>query len=239
MYAGPHRNQQKNGRIWHKIAEIGRIPVIRIASGYALTGVFSIDCNRQETEMQKPLIVMALESEGQGLLESLGFDVLYCGVGKINAAYQLTRRLLADRNREHAFSYVLNMGSAGSHTFSTGMLVAADRFIQHDMNAASLGFAHGETPYDPTPPMITFPRRFDDLPHGVCGSGDCFVQGGLSHRCDIVDMEAYAFAKICLLESLPFACVKYITDEADSNASRDWETNLKRAAEKFAALLKD
>jgi adenosylhomocysteine nucleosidase len=117
------------------------------------------------------------------------------------------------------------MGSAGSNSFSTGMLVAADRFIQHDMNATSLGLAQGETPFDPTPPMITFPRHFHDLPHGVCGSGDCFVQGGLTDRCDIVDMEAYAFAKICLLESLPFACVKYITDGADSNASH-WQTNL-------------
>jgi adenosylhomocysteine nucleosidase len=89
--------------------------------------------------MQKPLIVMALESEGQGLLEPRGLDVLYCGGGKINAAYQLTQRLLADRKREHTFSYVLNMGSAGSNAFSTGMLVAADRFIQHDMNVTSLG----------------------------------------------------------------------------------------------------
>jgi adenosylhomocysteine nucleosidase len=188
--------------------------------------------------MQKPLIVTALESEGQGLLEPLGLDVLYCGVGKINAAYHLTRRLLADRKREHSFSYVLNMGSAGSNSFSTGMLVAADRFIQHDMNATSPGFAPGETPFYPTPPMITFPRHFDGLPHGVCGSGDCFVQGGLTDRCGIVDMEAYAFAKICLLESLPFACVKYITDGADSDASHDWQTNLKRAAEKSAELLK-
>jgi hypothetical protein len=38
---------------------------------------------RPETEMQKPLTVMALESEGQGLLESMGLDFLYCGVGKL------------------------------------------------------------------------------------------------------------------------------------------------------------
>jgi adenosylhomocysteine nucleosidase len=112
------------------------------------------------------------------------------------------------------------------------MLVAADRFIQHDINAASLGFAHGETPFDRAPPMIAFPRHFNDLPHGVCGSGDCFVQGDLTHRCDIVDMEAYAWAKICLLESVPFACVKYITDEADSTLRtigrptlNVWQTN--------------
>jgi hypothetical protein len=154
----------------------GEYPVIRITSVYALICVSSIECERQETEMQKPLIVMALESEGQGLLEPLGLDVLYCGVCKINAAYHLTRRLLADRNRDYTFSYVPNMGSAGSNTFSTGILIAADRFIQHDMNGASLGFAHGETPFDPTPPMIAFPSHFDHLPHGICGSGDCFVQ---------------------------------------------------------------
>jgi hypothetical protein len=117
MYAGLHRNQQKNGRIWLKSQKWGKYPVVCIAYVYASICVCSIECKRQEIEMQKPLVVMAVESEGQGLLEPLGLDVLYCGVGKTNAAYHLTRRLLADRKREDAFSYVLNTGSAGSKLF--------------------------------------------------------------------------------------------------------------------------
>lgn len=49
--------------------------------------------------MTRPLIVMALESEGQGLLELMGYNVLYTGVGKVNATYALTRHLAENPNR--------------------------------------------------------------------------------------------------------------------------------------------
>jgi hypothetical protein len=35
MYAGLYRNQQKNGRIWHKITEIGRIAIGKFTKGNA------------------------------------------------------------------------------------------------------------------------------------------------------------------------------------------------------------
>jgi len=182
----------------------------------------------------KPLIVMALESEGQGKLEQLGFEVLYCGLGKVNASYHLTRRL----TRAHDFPFILNMGSAGSHHFNTGMVVAADRFVQRDMDVSGLGFPLGETPFDATPAIISFPKRFADLPHGICGSGDSFLQGPSPVPAEIIDMEAFALAKICLHEAVPFACVKYITDGADHNASQDWQERLVYAADAFCELLK-
>jgi len=186
---------------------------------------------------QKPLIVMALESEGQGRLEALGFEVLYCGVGKINAAYHLTRKLHQDQKNAIRHPYVLNLGSAGSHHFNSGLLVEVHKFIQRDMDASGLGFALGETPFDPLPSIIDFPRRFEHLPHGVCGSGDSFVQDRSVIPSDIIDMEAYALAKVCLNEAMPFSCVKYITDGADSNASEDWQENLLHAALAFTELL--
>jgi adenosylhomocysteine nucleosidase len=180
---------------------------------------------------------MALESEGQGLLEKLGAEVLYCGVGKANAAYHLTRRL---RDLAHAGKtppYVLNLGSAGSPCFPTGALVEIDRFVQRDMDAVALGFAHGHTPFDATPATLSVTRRFPHLPVGVCGSGDSFLQGAPPIACDVVEMEAFALAKVCLHEGVEFACVKYITDGADGNASQDWQKNLERAAQCFYALL--
>jgi adenosylhomocysteine nucleosidase len=184
--------------------------------------------------MENTLIVMALEDEGQGLLEKLGFEVLYCGVGKINATYHLTRRL-ADISKP--VNKVLNLGSAGSHSFSTGTLVAADRFVQRDMDLTGLGFDLGHTPYEQYPSMISFEKYFEHLPHGVCGSGDSFLQDICPINSDIIDMEAYALAKVCMRESLPFVCVKYITDGADKSASHDWKTNLAKAAHAFVELL--
>ncbi len=185
----------------------------------------------------KPLIVMALKEEAAGLLEPLGFEVVYCGVGKVNATHSLTRKLVQASLQGQQFPYILNLGSAGSHTFGKSSLVAADRFIQRDMDVSGLGFALGETPFETDLPMISFPQRFAHLPHGICGSGDSFLQGAPPIPSDIIDMEAYALAKTCLRESVPFACVKYITDGADGSASEDWQTNLKHAAQAFAKLL--
>ena len=43
---------------------------------------------------------------------------------------------------------------------------------------------------------------------------------------DLVDMEAYAIAKICKLKKLEFICFKYITDSADANSSLNWKENV-------------
>ncbi len=185
--------------------------------------------------MQNTLIVMALEDEGQKLLETLDFEVLYCGIGKVNATYHLMRRLADSSN---PVNKVLNLGSAGSHNFSTGTLVAADRFIQRDMDLTGLGFDLGHTPYEKEPMLIEFKRYFEHLPHGVCGSGDSFLQDTCPINCDIIDMEAYALAKVCLRENVSFACVKYITDGADKSSSIDWRDNLEKAAGAFFELLK-
>lgn len=178
---------------------------------------------------------MALQNEGQGQLETLGFDVLYCGVGKVNATYHLMRIL--SKPDQQQYPYILNMGTAGSHTFNSGTLVAADRFIQRDMDVTGLGFKHGETPFEEGPCVISFSKRFAHLPHGLCGSGDSFLQGPSPIPADIIDMEAYALAKVCSLEHIPFACVKYITDGANGQAANDWQTNLKNAALAFSQLL--
>jgi len=39
-------------------------------------------------------------------------------------------------------------------------------------------------------------------------------------------MEAYALAKVCYKEKIPFVSFKYITDGADEQAHEDWEKNL-------------
>jgi len=188
--------------------------------------------------MSKPLIIMAMKEESRGLIESQGFDVVYCGVGKVNAAYALTHQLARLRHEGSSPSWVLNLGSAGSPVFASGALVAAHRFIQRDMDATGLGVEHGKTPFDPHPVILEFAPRFADLQHGICGSGDSFLQGPPPVECQIIDMEAYALAKVCHLEAMPFACAKFITDGADGAAHTDWQENLRYAGDAFVKLLK-
>jgi adenosylhomocysteine nucleosidase len=76
-------------------------------------------------------------------------------------------------------------------------------------------------------------------PSQLCGSGDRFETGRDDPSFDVVVMEAYALAKVCLFEGVPFACAKYVTDGADSKAATDWQANLPRAAEGFVALFRE
>jgi adenosylhomocysteine nucleosidase len=52
-------------------------------------------------------------------------------------------------------------------------------------------------------------------------------------KVDVVDMEAYAIAKVCLLENIEFKCFKYISDNANDNANIDWNENLELGAKAF------
>jgi adenosylhomocysteine nucleosidase len=182
------------------------------------------------------LLVMALEIEAQGRLGEA--PLLFTGVGKVNAAHRLTRRLLEER-REGREPLVVNFGTAGSRRFRTGAIVACRRFVQRDMDVTSLGFAPHETPFEEVPRELEFPEMFPNLEHGVCGSGDRFETADSPPSFDLVDMEAYALAKVCFLEGVPFACAKYVTDGADASAALDWQANLPRAAEAFAALFRE
>jgi adenosylhomocysteine nucleosidase len=74
------------------------------------------------------------------------------------------------------------------------------------------------------------------LEGGVCGSGDSFVVSACANECDVLDMEAYALAKVCRFEGCAFNAAKYVTDGADHAAATDWQRNLQRAAEMFLEL---
>jgi adenosylhomocysteine nucleosidase len=181
------------------------------------------------------LVVMALESEEQGHFRATGVEPLFTGVGKVNAAYRLTRRLAEERALGRT-PLVVNFGTAGSRQHAPGSLVACRRFVQRDMDVAELGFERGQTPFEDLPRELEFRETFGELPHALCGTADRFETLDHSAEWEVVDMEAYALAKVCHFEGLSFACAKFISDGADSSAKTDWHASLSRAARAFAAL---
>ena len=54
---------------------------------------------------------------------------------------------------------------------------------------------------------------------------------------DVVDMEAFALARVCLAENARFACVKYITDGADSDSATHWEAALDNGRARLRRVL--
>jgi adenosylhomocysteine nucleosidase len=174
---------------------------------------------------KKTLIVCALEIETQGQLE--GYDVLYTGVGKVNATYKLTQKF-GKHGSFVPYDLIINYGTAGSRKIKKKTLVDCTKFIQRDMDVTGLGFMRGETPFEDKPP-ITIESTSEFNPIGrkaTCGSGDNFVEDRSQYYGEVVDMEAYALAKVCHYYNVPFISFKYITDGADEQAHEDWEANL-------------
>ena len=174
------------------------------------------------------LIVSALEVETQGQLED--YRVLYTGVGKVNATLELTKVL--QKAHLHYMppmpKLVINYGTAGSRKIKKKQLVDCTKFIQRDMDVTGLGFMKGETPFESDPPLIIeSTSEFNPIGRKAsCGSGDSFVEDRTNYYGEVVDMEAYALAKVCHIRNIPFISFKYITDGADEQSHEDWEKNL-------------
>ena len=181
------------------------------------------------------LIVSALEVETQGQLED--YRVLYTGVGKVNATLELTKVL--QKAHLHYLppmpKLVINYGTAGSRKIKKKQLVDCTKFIQRDMDVTGLGFMKGETPFESDPPLIIeSTSEFNPIGRKAsCGSGDSFVEDRTNYYGEVVDMEAYALAKVCYHYDIPFISFKYITDGADEQSHEDWEQNLANGIVEF------
>ncbi len=177
----------------------------------------------------KTLVVFALREESQGLFEDL--RVLYTGIGKVNAAYHLTTGLAAWKEKNGSYpSLILNVGSAGSGLFPRGSVVNCTQFIQRDMDVTVFGHALFTTPNEDVSPVFSAGLRCDGFPQGVCGSGDSFVTDNKMTGWNVVDMEAYALAKVCVGHNVPFCCLKYISDGSDNKAVETWANALTATA---------
>lgn len=174
-----------------------------------------------------------MKQESQGLFEKNGINVVYTGLGKVNATYHLSKNLVQRKLSGLTPKAVFNFGTAGSLKLPAHSTVECRGFIQKDMDVRAIGVPLGVTPFENTPKIIEVPRRLEHLMSGICGSGDQFETQVPKIDCDLVDMEAYALAKVCWFEKIPFVSVKYITDGADGNAHKDWQENLPAAAAAF------
>ena len=159
--------------------------------------------------------------------ETVGLDYFkHVGVGKINATYN-TLQLI----HTHKPKIVVNYGTAGAINTKLNGIIECTKFYQRDMDVRSLNFELGETPFDKIKEIIISKDGYS------CGTGDSFVNKKIDMEVDVVDMEAYAIAKVCKLENIEFKCFKYISDNANANADNDWSKNLANGASAFASLI--
>tara|TARA_B110000238_G_scaffold189009_1_gene220636 strand:- start:201 stop:725 length:525 start_codon:yes stop_codon:yes gene_type:complete len=159
--------------------------------------------------------------------ETIGLDYFnHIGVGKINATYNTVRLI-----NIHKPKVIINYGTAGAINTELKGIVECTKFYQRDMDVRGLDFELGETPFDSIKEIITSNNGYS------CGTGDSFVNKNIDMKVDLVDMEAYAIAKVCKLENIGFRCFKFISDNADEDANIDWNENLKLGANAFKKII--
>ena len=181
------------------------------------------------------LFVMALAEEG--VLLPPGSQCLITGIGKINAAMKLAEYL---SNHPDTVQQAINLGSAGGVGLPKGECFLVNQTVQFDMDVSPLGFARFETPFDTLDDKVTVDSKALShlgLSQAPCFTSDRFVAGkALPPAPALVDMEAYALAKTCAYFDVPFAAIKYITDQADAQASDDWGNQLETCGQALSRI---
>ena len=164
-------------------------------------------------------LIIALPEESEGIE---GYSIYLSGCGKVNATIATMEAIDAGAKK------IINYGTAGAVGNISG-LVEVTGYVDRDMDVRPLGFRLGQTPFEEG---IRIGRK-----GLVVGSGDSFAVGKPEIECDIVDMEAYAIARVCKKYDVEFRCFKYISDNVDENAASDWNENIRKGNQLFQELL--
>jgi nucleoside phosphorylase len=181
---------------------------------------------------------ISLSDSDRQRLDDNNIEIVYTGIGKINATRVATDLCVRDKyhwlnhnavktgdyedmQRRFKPLHIVNVGCAGSHTTGVRTLIKPNCFIQRDMDARQFGYGQYRTPE-----QANWIVGGDDLDHDltvVCATGD--NANGYSETSDevpafdAVDMEAYAFAHVCAYYRVSFTCYKWITDKAAEDST--------------------
>lgn len=186
------------------------------------------------------LIVCALSTE---VPQALPETILFTGVGKINATYALTRYLTTHPEVKR----VINYGTGGgAYKVEMGNIYKCTTFLQGDIDCGELCDGPGVTFGDDHAIAGVIDFGSDGL---ICRTQDQFVTDldaldmfehlMNGNKFNIVDMEAYALAKVCASMGKDFICYKYISDDASDEASGEWYDNVSKGEPLFYNLLKE
>lgn len=178
------------------------------------------------TRGRSVLVVTALKTELDAARAATGVEVVFAGVGKVNAALATAEALRREKR-----TLVVNYGTCGKISKSLHGLIEISRVIQRDMMAMPLS-PRGITPYADGDHVLASGQA-----GWVCGTGDSFVTAEdpwlAENKVDVVDMELFGIATACKRSGVPWRAFKYVTDAADDDAHDAWSANCASGADLF------
>ena len=170
------------------------------------------------------IILIAIREEAPDLAHMM--NLFYTGVGKVNAAMTASEIIAKYRPQR-----IINFGTAGGITVTPGFYQCT-QFVQRDMTCEALGCVPGQTPFETD-------VHLGNSSGLTCSTGDNFVMNPeLAIPADVVDMEAYAIAKVCKKYKVEFECWKYISDQANQEAHNDWTQSVAQGQPYYISKLK-
>lgn len=189
----------------------------------------------------------------RGELQGRHVVVAQCGIGKVFAAMCAQTMILI-----YNPCVIINTGVAGTLTkqLSIGQVALADRLVQHDMDTTPLGDPAGlvsgiNVVYFPTDSAVTgclaecVEQEGVRSVTGTIASGDQFICSGAEkaritetfENCVACEMEGAAIAHVCYVNHTPCAILRAISDGGDEEASDDYPTFCKKAADTAIRVL--
>jgi len=194
-----------------------------------------------------------------GSLSGKEVVIVQSGIGKVNAA--VASQLLIDK---FSVSKVIFTGLAGAtgKDVSIGDYVLADGLVQHDFDLTHFGREKGFVPavgriLDTDKELnsliadvvISLGKErdgFGKLHRGVIASGDAFIASSdkigeivQEFGAMAVEMEGASVAQVCSMNSIPFAVLRTVSDNADENALVDFQSVLDKASKDEFLILKE
>ena len=160
------------------------------------------------------LILVALKKElPKNFLND--FNVIFTGVGKVNASFAIYDSYLKFKPL-----FIINYGSAGALNKKLSGLINVTSFYDRDAYSTSNKIIINN----------------DGL---SCATGESVLKKDIKIQSDLVDMEAYVYAKFSKKFNIDFACYKFVSDYADKKSLKFWSKELLVGAELFKKKLSE